>query len=461
MLSFPAHQMVATNGKPVPSRSDSLKQPADTTSALLAALPDELRDFRRVRDYGQEEDMKYALGRCMERIEQLSALLSSSQKSHDELETTLKLAKSNLQLALANNEMLEDALKRESASGGKDLGWRRSVENPDQRRVRGAMKGSSLDRQSTDGLSPSSSQIIGSPLPSSSPLTSSFTPSSDSSGSTPTSPAMLPPVSPQPQHTPQPSASSQDTRFFRFRFGGGSSSPNLSSSASKGKPPSRPQSPQPQAFRKSGLLDSSHLTSASLPSLSSESKETELLAELEAERTKSITVAKEKANLEAELEGLSQALFEEANKMVAQERIKCAEMEEELKQTQREKDAIKSAMRIIEQENETLKKLREEGEKQGHADIVDSIAKALREDSHKSNPASPIRPRTPTIEKVGSESDFALKETQTAPADTSSLHPSDRLRDFTFPPRSWSPSNTALPASPLPDIPLEDSPWGK
>lgn len=71
MLSFPAHQMVATNGKPVPSRSDSLKQATDSTSVLLAALPDELRDFRRVRDYGQEEDMKYALGRCMERIEQL------------------------------------------------------------------------------------------------------------------------------------------------------------------------------------------------------------------------------------------------------------------------------------------------------------------------------------------------------------------------------------------------------
>ncbi len=71
MLSFPAHPSLATNGKTIPSRSDSLKQTTDATSALLAALPDELRDFRRVRDYGQEEDMKYALGRCMERIEQL------------------------------------------------------------------------------------------------------------------------------------------------------------------------------------------------------------------------------------------------------------------------------------------------------------------------------------------------------------------------------------------------------
>jgi len=396
----------------------------------------------------------------MERIEQLSALLAQSLKSHDELETTLKLAKSNLQLALANNEMLEEALKRESVSGGKDLGWRRWSEHPDQRRVRGAVKDASLERRSTDGLSPSSSQVTLSSFPSSSPLAASFTPTSDSSGSTPTSPAMLPPVSPQP--TPQPSASSQDTRFFRFRFGGGSSSPNLaSSSASKPKPPSRPQSPQPQSVRKSALVEATHLTSTSLPSLPSDSKETELLAELEAERSKSLAVAKEKANLEAELEGLSQALFEEANKMVAQERIKCAEMEEELKQTQREKDAMKSAMRIVEQENESLKKSKqEEKQRVGNLDIVNSIARALREDSHKSDPPSPLRPRTPATHEPESELD---SEPQVTPLDnqSSTKPPSDRLRNFTFPPRSWTSSNSALPSSPLPDMPLEESPWGK
>jgi len=457
MLSY---QAVASNGKPVPSRSDSLKQASDPTSALLAALPDELRDFRRVRDYGQEEDMKYALGRCMERIEQLSALLTQSHKSHDELETTLKLAKSNLQLALANNEMLEEALKRESVSGGKDLGWRRWSEHPDQRRVRGAVKETSLERRSTDGLSPSSSHTVVSPLPSASPLAASFTPTSDSSGSTPTSPAILPPVSPPPQHTPQASASSQDTRFFRFRFGGGSSSPNLaSSSASKQIPPSRPQSPQPQALRKAGLVEASHLTSASLPSLVNNDKETELLAELEAERLKSLTVAKEKANLEAELEGLSQALFEEANKMVAQERIKCAEMEEELKHTQREKDALKSAMRIVEQENGLFKKSREEEEKkQEQENIANSIARALREDPVKSNPPSPHPPRPPSIHEPNP--DPADRKERTPPS-SSAPQGSERLRGFTFPPRSWTPSNNALPSSPLPDMPVEDSPWGR
>lgn len=121
-------------------------------------------------------------------------------------------------------------------------------------------------------------------------------------------------------------------------------------------------------------------------------------------------------------------------------------------------------MRIIEQENEALKKSREEGEKQGHIDIVNSIAKALREDSHKSNAPSPIRPRTPLVHEPEPEPDSEAHEAQTTrPSDNSShtLQPSDRLREFTFPPRSWSPSTTALPTSPLPDMPVEDSPWGK
>ncbi len=92
--------------------------------------------------------------------------------------------------------------------------------------------------------------------------------------------------------------------------------------------------------------------------------------------------------------------------MVAQERIKCAEMEEELKQTQREKDAMKSAMRIVEQENESLKKSKqEEKQRVGNLDIVNSIARALREDSHKSDPPSPLRPRTPATHEPESELD--------------------------------------------------------
>ena len=112
----------------------------------------------------------------------------------------------------------------------------------------------------------------------------------------------------------------------------------------------------------------------------------------------------------------------------------------------------------VEQENETLRKTREDGEKKDHLDIVNSIAQALRKDSHNS-PPSPPGPQPPEIH----EPESGLETEQDTPPHNSpvSSQPSDRLRDFTFPPRSLTPSSTALPTSPLPDILLEDSPWGK
>ena len=40
-------------------------------AVVLAALPDEIRDARRVQEYGQEEDLKIALGRMIDRVEEL------------------------------------------------------------------------------------------------------------------------------------------------------------------------------------------------------------------------------------------------------------------------------------------------------------------------------------------------------------------------------------------------------
>lgn len=62
-----------------------------------------------------------------------ATLLQQAYKNQTELETALTLARSNLQLALANNEMLEEALKRDG-SGGRDVGWRRWSEREGVRR---------------------------------------------------------------------------------------------------------------------------------------------------------------------------------------------------------------------------------------------------------------------------------------------------------------------------------------
>lgn len=125
-----------------------------------------------------------------------------------------------------------------------------------------------------------------------------------------------------------------------------------------------PLSP-PQPHKEGGLFGSfrgsrgvSHLASASMPSLVGDpalKRIEELTKSLEAERSALAAARADKTALEGELESLSQALFEEANKMVAQERMKAAEVQEELGEARKQKEALLSALRVVEGENGTLR----------------------------------------------------------------------------------------------------------
>ncbi|KAI9571179.1 hypothetical protein HD554DRAFT_2079203 [Boletus coccyginus] len=301
------------------ARSSHLRSPApldpnSPTSTVLAGLDDELRDARRVLSQGQEEDLRYALDRVLDKVEELSSLLKTAFKTQTELETQLNLAKSNLQLVISNNEMLEEALKRETPYSARDVGWRRS----------GSAREHTTGRKSEER--PRSLDY--------GPLNESGTPAVPSStAAVPVHGAQL---SASTDSTPQATTpmTSQEGRFFRFRFSSGSTrAPAVS--------------PHP-----------SHLTSPSLSSLVPNAREKEieeLQEQLEREREAHKVADAAKAALEAELESLSQALFEEANKMVATERMKRAETEEELNQTRLEKDALHQALKLIEGENGRLR----------------------------------------------------------------------------------------------------------
>lgn len=178
-----------------------------------------------------------------------STLLSEAYKSQADLEVQLNVAKSNLQLVISNNEMLEEALKRDSSGHSKDVGWRRS----------GAREGEQRRSEERSGED---------------------TPSIESG-------------------TNSPISTTQESRFFKFRFTG--SSPN---------PGSRPGTPHD--IRSPAINGAHHLNSPSLPTLPPPNKELEeLTAELQKERAARKAVADEKQALEAEIESLSQALFEE------------------------------------------------------------------------------------------------------------------------------------------------------
>ena len=222
--------------------------------------------------------------------------------------------------------MLEDALNRDVPGSSKDVGWRRW----------GAKEQKEREMESRRSMDSSHSFDVSTPSPGQSPVPGSAAPN--------------------------------EGRFFKFRFGAVPGSATSSGFTSP-RLPTSPRMGQMQSASAGGQFHSSHLTSASLPSLIPErDKEIEnLTAELDKEKKAHAAAVTAKDALEAELESLSQALFEEvskvhfvvfvglltfvqANKMVATERMKLADTEEELREAQAEKEALRSALKLLEQQ---------------------------------------------------------------------------------------------------------------
>ncbi|KAJ7613418.1 hypothetical protein FB45DRAFT_938319 [Roridomyces roridus] len=333
MLHFPSSLHNGAGSASTPRRTDSLNATQTKASGsqqhqIFLAVEQELHDARRVSSHGQEDDLRSALNMVINRVTELSKLLSDAFKSKAELELQLNVAKSNLQLVIANNEMLEEALKS-SAGSGRDVGWRRASRDSSN-----ASASSTVSHEATSPVAGSS-------------------PTEGSAGS--------------------------NSRFFKTFFN------------------SRPGTPTTATSSASHQHPAGHLTSPSMPSLSTThevddalqsalhaAKAAEEKARQEAEKARQEAAAalKDKAALEAEVESLSQALFEEANRMVASERKRRAEVEGELKKLQpmaeelkrtrgelreargvkealeealEEKAALRSALRLIEGENVELR----------------------------------------------------------------------------------------------------------
>ncbi|KAF8965588.1 hypothetical protein BDZ97DRAFT_1918148 [Flammula alnicola] len=433
MLHFPSK--LQTNGpNGIPRRSDSIglnaTQQRSSSHPIFLKIEEELHDARRVHSDGQEDDLRYALSMVINRVSELSSLLSEAYKTQADLEVQLNVAKSNLQLVIANNEMLEDALRRDSGQS-KDVGWRRSSgRDGDAKNPR-----ASVERSQSVDYPPVPSDP--SPPPSASPPTSSAS------------------------NTPH------DNRFFKFRFS--SAAPTTS------RPPSRPESaggsPQP-AHANASSVQAYHLTSPSMPSLSSavRSKELDdLTAELEKERAARKKVADQKKALEEELESLSQALFEEANKMVATERKMRAETEEELKELKLEKEAMRSALQLIEGENTHLRENSLMASPQPDAAIPGaellrfsrSHSRSSSQTAIKSRPASlvldlfPPLPPSPSPDGSAYDDEVPHETTTTTaePRSTQSLTPLSPEEDSQPTPRFRLSTSPLVEPSPWADVP--------
>lgn len=181
------------------------------------------------------------------------------------------LAESNLQMAIANNEMLEDALKH-AGSNVKDIGWRRLSE---RERLRRTKEEGELDNAPEEFSSPSHKPQ---PLASSS-------------------------LSSQTQFVPPQHQPSSSLRFFNFPSLSRTSSSlisNISHSSTTAEFPTEATSHPHSHTRPSSPVS---------PRPTAREKELSVLLDKEREALKSVTAAK--LALENELETLSQALFEE------------------------------------------------------------------------------------------------------------------------------------------------------
>lgn len=323
------------------SFSSAVNGPAnsDAETAIFSAIEDELHDAKRVKSHGQEEDLRMALDMVIRRVGELMTLLRTAYSRTNELEIQLGVAQSNLQIVMANNEMLEEALKRD-----KNVGWRRSMPPGYGQRTSSIAESADEDCRSSP------------PTP-----TSASASASASSSNSPTIPEipvvaagsrffnkfrLSRPTTPRPSTPPAGSLSSASMPSLL-----GTDSPN--------------PSPNPPAEEIQSLQSQIATLQSQITSFESQISELQSSKE-QAVKAKEDSI-KEKKSLEEELENLSQALFEEANKMVSTERIKHHETEsslrDEVDEIKEEKEALKRALRVVERENQLLReKVGSEGE---------------------------------------------------------------------------------------------------
>ncbi|KIJ56042.1 hypothetical protein M422DRAFT_239233 [Sphaerobolus stellatus SS14] len=109
-----------------PKSTSPIIQSADDAKVARVLLETPLSTLKAEDRLGPEEregELVDMLAKMTGRVEELGGLLAQVYKNQTDLETALTLTRSNHQLALANDKVLEDALKC-TGEKGKDIDWR-------------------------------------------------------------------------------------------------------------------------------------------------------------------------------------------------------------------------------------------------------------------------------------------------------------------------------------------------
>ncbi|WVQ85357.1 hypothetical protein IAT38_007522 [Cryptococcus sp. DSM 104549] len=365
-------------------------------------------EVKEIATKSGDDDVRKVLQEVLGRVNEMSKSHTALLNSHSSLLTSLKIARSNLAMAEANSEMLEAQLKQVPAPPPSGRIVSGPASSPITATSAGGLKPQRSTDQRSVSTSGTPRTPVGSSLPARASLdekprpTALHLPSNAQPGNTGALSASaadsgkswgfwnggkkklpgglgnitVPSPAQMMAHLPgtpggggggesrtsgdyfraitSPSAAPYSTALPDDRprpvrtathSGGGGQSPGVSKSLNEGSNLGRslsftnvPSAAGAGASR--GNVPTQELAklrqaySAAVAKMDAMSKE---LAELK----------KGKVEMEEELEGLSQALFEEANKMVADERRKRAEMEENLKEVREEREALRETIKVL------------------------------------------------------------------------------------------------------------------
>ncbi|CED82070.1 GDPGTP exchange factor Sec2p [Phaffia rhodozyma] len=367
------------------NRASSLSFDLAPFRLLLSSLQDNTVSPPTSHTYNKQE-ISHALGALVEHVDGLTARLHASLAKQLDTDHQLKVARSNLFLVESNMEMMEEAMRRGGEFGHAIVAQtnRRSappkshsLNNSSASARSSPVPSAAADRWSTELSSPNSmafpSEARTTPTTTTANAPSSggwfnrqskrlgFSPAASSTAlnQTDNRPDGYAPA-PAEEQTPRTEGSSGDSgspsRLAARPPHAGSSRSFNSSTPNLGLGfGNLPLSPGASTVSLSAAGDSQAGTTSQMDAL----RQT-----LTAERTQLVSLRTElaelkssKAALEEELENLSQALFEEANKMVADERNSRLAMEDEVRDEKEQKVMLKEALRLVEEDCERLRDL--------------------------------------------------------------------------------------------------------
>ncbi|KAL7424737.1 hypothetical protein Q5752_000421 [Cryptotrichosporon argae] len=273
------------------------------------------------------DDLRQCLREVLARVNMLSQSHAALLSTHAALTTDLKIARSNLAMAEANTEMLEAQLQRSARA---QLG----PAAPDPpRTVPAAASPASRDaspRPGTPGSAAAAPTTDARRRPASLQLSEQKAGVFGFFGSKKRATAHgLPPLADAADISP-----AAPVQALRQR------APSLTRSASQGAVPLSASSLSSPAAAVGAASESAQVAALRAEVARMAAEQTAAAAELDA-------LKRGKKEIEAELEGLSQALFEEANSMVAEERKRRAEVEDALREAREERNVLRETVKVL------------------------------------------------------------------------------------------------------------------